>query len=380
MAELVCREVSSSYGESAVLRGVDLVVPEGGLTAILGASGSGKTTLLRLVMGLLRLQGGTISVAGAVVSDCTTHVAPEKRGVGYVSQEGALYPHLSVGQNVAFGLPRSERKSSSRIGEMLELVGLGPSYASRAVHGLSGGEQRRVALARALAPRPKLVLLDEPFSAVDASSRLDTRQAVAQALDQEGATAVLVTHDQAEALSMGQEVGVLRDGRLVQRAAPAVLYESPVDLGVARFVGEAVVLDGRFDGASVRCALGRLPVRNAGAPGPVVVVIRPELVQLHAVGALRQVPGGHPGVAGTVVAVRYLGSETMLEVLLRASDVVVTAKVFSHQAPALGSDVEVSVSGPVLVYPADQAGIPPLDAEHDGSSNERTRDEWPSAS
>src|SRR5262249_28895768 len=157
-------------------------------------------------------------------------VPADRREVGYVAQEGALFPHLSVGQNVAFGLPRGERRSTTRIGEALDLVGLGRDYADRRPHELSGGEQRRVALARALAPRPRLVLLDEPFSGLDAALRAETREAVLGALAAGGATAVLVTHDQAEALSTGREVGILRAGRLVQTAPPADLYREPADL------------------------------------------------------------------------------------------------------------------------------------------------------
>ncbi|MGN6866807.1 MAG: ABC transporter ATP-binding protein, partial [Solirubrobacteraceae bacterium] len=221
MAELRCDQITASYGRGDVLLGVDLVVPDGTLTAILGASGSGKTTLLRVIMGFIAQQEGTVTVGGAVVARAGgTHLPPEKRSIGYVAQEGALYPHLSVAENVSFGLPRRERKESARALEVLDLVGLGARYAKRRPHELSGGEQRRVALARALAPRPPLVLLDEPFSGLDAALRAETRAAVLHALAAQGTTAVLVTHDQAEALSMGREVGVLMAGRLVQTAAP----------------------------------------------------------------------------------------------------------------------------------------------------------------
>src|SRR5271165_1594956 len=203
MAELRCEHVAASYGSRTVLRDVDIVVPEGTLTAVLGASGSGKTTLLRVVMGFTRAEQGSVVVGGSVVADGRTHLPPEKRGIGYVAQEGALYPHLNVRANVAFGLPRSERRTSTRVGEVLELVGLGLEYADRRPHQLSGGEQRRVSLARALAPRPRVVLLDEPFSGLDAALRVETREAVLAALRDAGTTAVLVTHDQAEALSMG---------------------------------------------------------------------------------------------------------------------------------------------------------------------------------
>ena len=243
------------------MRDVDVEVAEGTLTAILGSSGSGKTTLLRVIVGFIAPDAGTVTIAGSIVAGGGRKpVAPDKRAVGYVAQEGALYPHLSVGENIGFGLPRGERKRGGRVVEMLELVGLGSDYAERRPHELSGGEQRRVALARALAPRPRLVLLDEPFSGLDAALRGETRAAVLHALAQEGATAVMVTHDQAEALSTGHEVAVLRDGELVQTASPEVLYRMPADLDVARFVGEAVVIAGNARGELVSCALGRLDV------------------------------------------------------------------------------------------------------------------------
>ncbi len=256
MAELRCDRITASYAgsEQAVLDGVDLVVADGTVTAILGASGSGKTTLLRVIMGFVAQDHGTVAVGDTVVSDGSrVHLAPEKRSIGYVAQEGALYPHLTVEQNIAFGLPRAERKlRRSARGEVLELVGLSRAYAGRRPGQLSGGEQRRVALARALAPSPPLVLLDEPFSGLDASLRAETREAVLHALAARGTTAVLVTHDQAEALSIGREVAVLRDGRLIQTASPTVLYRTPADLDVARFVGEAVVLPGAAARGSCR--------------------------------------------------------------------------------------------------------------------------------
>src|SRR5579862_8752323 len=277
MADLRCSRLAKSYGNRAVLTDIDLEVPEGTLTAILGASGSGKTTLLRLVIGFIPPDAGVISVGGTVVADAgRVQVPPDKRAIGYVAQEGALFPHLTVAGNVAFGLPREERRNTRRVFEMLDLVGLPHDYAPRRPNQLSGGEQRRVALARALAPRPRLVLLDEPFSGLDAALRTETREAVLNALAGEGTTAVLVTHDQSEALSMGREVAVLRDGRLVQTAPPAVLYRDPVDLEVAHFVGDAVVLAGTVRSGDVECALGTLATRVAVADGDVRVMIRPE--------------------------------------------------------------------------------------------------------
>jgi iron(III) transport system ATP-binding protein len=353
VGELRCDQISASYGQGDVLSGVDLVVPDGTLTAILGASGSGKTTLLRVIMGFVAQQHGTVTVGGAVVAQAGgTHLPPEKRSIGYVAQEGALYPHLTVAENVSFGLPRRQRKESARVLEVLELVGLPARYAERHPHELSGGEQRRVALARALAPRPPVVLLDEPFSGLDAALRAETRAAVLHALAAQGTTAVLVTHDQAEALSMGREVGVLIAGRLIQTAAPAVLYRAPANLDVARFVGEAVVLPGRADAGAVICPLGELTLIDREIQGPVEAMIRPEQIRLRR--AEREV-----AVVGRVSARAFYGPESVVQVQLDGVPAPITARVLGCDAPAPGERVELSVDGPVMAYPR---ALPPADA------------------
>jgi iron(III) transport system ATP-binding protein len=339
LAELRCGGVAKSYGAREVLADVDLVVPEGTLTAILGASGSGKTTLLRIVVGFVEPDGGTVSVGGTPVAEAgRLHVAPDKRAIGYVAQEGALFPHLTVAQNVGFGLPRSDRKNASRTVEALELVGLDETYGLRRPHELSGGEQRRVSLARALAPQPRLVLLDEPFSGLDAHLRTETREAVLAALEAEGATAVLVTHDQGEALSMGREVGVLRTGRLVQTAAPATLYREPVSLDVARFVGDAVVLAGTVSDDTVECALGRLPLRGSAPAGPVQVMIRPEQIRIAAAGVPAEVTGHS-----------YFGPETVVRARLRDGTPVLV-RTLDSTVPSPGDEVGLAVDDTVAVY------------------------------
>jgi iron(III) transport system ATP-binding protein len=362
MAELSCQGVGKAYGVRTVLRDVDLFVPEGTLTAILGASGSGKTTLLRLIMGFIEADTGTITIGGAVVADAgRLHVASHKRAIGYVAQEGALFPHLSAGENVAFGLPRAERRRSARVAEVLELVGLDEGYVDRRVQELSGGEQRRVALARALAPRPRVVLLDEPFSGLDAGLRVETREAVLSALSQSGTTALLVTHDQAEALSMGREVAVLRDGRLVQRAAPSTLYRAPVDAQVASFVGDAVLLPGHASGDRVYCALGELEVRLPGTRGAVEVMVRPEQIRM---ARPRQLHGGSPAtVTADVLRHSYHGPDTVVTLRLEEHpEAIVKARTFDPDAPAPGELVELSVVGPVVVFPT-EAGSVELRAE-----------------
>lgn len=353
MAELRCEGLAKGYRARSVLRDVDLVVAAGTLTAILGTSGSGKTTLLRVIMGLIEADAGRVTVGGAVVAEAgRVHLAPEKRAISYMAQEGALFPHMTAGENVGFGLPRSERKRGHRVAEMLELVGLAESYVDRRPHELSGGEQRRVALARALAPRPRLVLLDEPFSGLDAMLRVETREAVLRALAGEGTTALMVTHDQAEALSMGREVAVLRDGLLVQRAAPATLYRKPADPEVALFVGEAVLLPGSCGDGRVACALGELDIAGATPDGPVLVMVRPEQIRL----AERE--GVAAGGSGRVVAAHvldstYYGSQTVVRLALDVPGrPVVRARTMDQDVPAPGDPVDLVVSGAVAVFPA----------------------------
>jgi iron(III) transport system ATP-binding protein len=336
--------VAKSFGGREVLRNVDLVVPTGELTAILGASGSGKTTILRLVAGFEEPDRGRVSIGGRTVSGGGRTIPPERRSVGYVAQEGALFPHLSVAENVGFGLPRTERESSRRIDEVLEMVGLKSSFKERRPHQLSGGEQRRVALARALAPAPAAIVLDEPFSGLDAGLRGETRRAVAEALAQAGTTALLVTHDQAEALSIGHQVGVLCDGRLAQVAHPEVLYRRPVDAEVARLVGEAVLLGGSASGGVATCALGRIAAAGA-ASGQVLVLLRPE--------QLRLVPAAES--TGTPVArvrsVEYFGPHATVWLLLDDGSEVM-ARVSGHAAPSPGEEVRVAVEGEAVVFPA----------------------------
>ena len=243
-----------------VLQGVNLSVPAGSLVAVLGLSGCGKTTLLRAIAGFERVQRGRIALGTRTLDDGhRVYVPPERRGIGYVPQEGALFPNLSVQANVAFGLSRAQRRTDV-VRELLELVGLA-HLARRFPHQLSGGEQQRVALARALARRPEVLLLDEPFSSLDASLRSTVREEVSALLRRQGATTVLVTHDQEEALSLADSVAVLRDGTIVQQGTPAELYSKPVDARLASFLGAANLLE-----ASVRRWLGAHDARSTPAP------------------------------------------------------------------------------------------------------------------
>jgi iron(III) transport system ATP-binding protein len=346
MTELALAGVRKAFGTRTILRDISLGLASGGLLAVLGASGSGKTTLLRLICGFERSGGGTIRLGNELVSGPGVHVPPERRRVGYVAQDGALFPHLSVADNIGFGLSRRDRRRRHRVAELLELVGLPAAYADRPPQELSGGEQQRVSLARALAPQPELVLLDEPFSSLDAGLRVETRQAVAGALRRTAATAVLVTHDQAEALSMGDAVAVLRDGVLVQVAEPETLYRRPADIALARFLGEAVVLRGEAAGTMVRCALGTFSLVEPCTEGSVEVLIRPEQIRLGAEGA------GHPA---TVEAITYYGHDCSVTLTAAGLPELLTALVPGYASPVTGATVGLRIEGPVAAYPVTTA-------------------------
>ncbi|MBA3509655.1 MAG: ABC transporter ATP-binding protein [Thermoleophilaceae bacterium] len=271
--------LEKSFGSNRAVAGVDLELAEGELVSVLGPSGCGKTTLLRCLAGFEAPDAGSIVVGEATVAGPGVWVPPERRRIGMVFQDYALFPHLCVEDNVAFGLARRERQERERATRStLELVGL-QHKAGSYPHELSGGERQRVALARALAPEPAVVLLDEPFSSLDATLRADLRREVALILREADATALLVTHDQEEALTLGDRLAVMRDGVLVQEGPPAEVYARPTQRWTAQFVGEVNVLSGVADGATVHTELGRLTL-PAPASGPVHVALRPEQLRM----------------------------------------------------------------------------------------------------
>jgi iron(III) transport system ATP-binding protein len=335
------------YGERPVLRGIELEVPAGSLTSVLGLSGCGKTTLLRAVAGFERAERGEISLAGKVLDDGRTYVPPERRSIGYVPQEGALFPHLTVAGNVGFGLTRAERRGDT-VSEMLEMVGIS-SLAGRLPHQLSGGEQQRVALARALARRPEALLLDEPFSSLDATLRTRVREEVHSLLREQGVTTVLVTHDQEEALSLADSVAVLRDGVIVQQGTPADLYERPADERLARFLGAVNVLAASFHGGAAQTPLGSLELRSALASGAEqgLVLLRPEQLEVRAVNGGPE-PGAD-GVVGRIELCRYYGHDALLHIRAEQADgsELLLARVGGDQALPVGTRVTVRGRGSV---------------------------------
>ena len=289
--------VVKHLGGALIIDSLDLTIPAGKVTVLLGPSGSGKSTLLRLIAGLERLDQGTIAIGGTVVAGPNQWVAPERRRVGMVFQDWALFPHLSVGGNVAFGLPRAER-SGGRIAEVLSLVGLG-GMERREPHTLSGGQQQRVALARALAPSPDVLLLDEPFSNLDAALRRRLRSEVHELLVELAVTTVFVTHDQEEAFVLGDQVAAMSAGRIAQLGTPEDLYRRPVDRWVSTFVGEANLVAGLAAGGQATSALGTVGLASA-LSGPIELVVRPELLRLG---------GPDDGSPATVELVEYHGHD-----------------------------------------------------------------------
>ncbi|OJF12926.1 ABC transporter ATP-binding protein [Couchioplanes caeruleus] len=353
MTALTVTAARKSYGAVPALADVDLSVPAGELAAVLGPSGCGKTTLLRCIAGLERLDAGEIRVAGSLVAGARTHVPAHRRRVALVPQEGALFPHLTAAGNVEYGLDRAGRRSG-RADEVLALVGL-DGYQRRMPHELSGGQQQRVALARALAPRPQLILLDEPFSALDAGLRASLRQDVRAALRADGATAVLVTHDQAEALSLADHVVVMRDGKVVQDGPPTGVYAAPVDPWVARFVGDAILLPGVVRDGRAHTAAGEAALHGGtgdAANRPVTVLLRPEQVRLTPVEA----PAAGEATA-RVLRHNFHGHDSLTVVRLEDGTELQSRRLNDGAMVGLGSAVRVSIHGPVLAWHADEVSL-----------------------
>ncbi|WP_141865704.1 ABC transporter ATP-binding protein [Arthrobacter sp. SLBN-53] len=337
--------VRKSFADRTVLDGIDLEVANGHITAVLGPSGCGKTTLLRVIAGFEEPDGGAVSVGGVPVVGAGTgrrdgSVPAHRRRVGLMPQEGALFPQLSVGRNVTFGLPRARRSDTAIAEHWLGVVGL-DGLADARPHQLSGGQQQRVALARALAAEPSVLLLDEPFAALDAGLRVRVREEIATILRATQTTALLVTHDQAEALSLADSVALLIAGRVAQHGPPAQLYDRPVNLEVARFVGGTVELDGDIRGGTLTCALGTHRPDVAPADGPVTVVVRPERVH---------VVDPACGAQAVVTECRFYGPELGVHVVLGDGTALVLRMPATRGCSA-GQRVGLVVDGPVLAYP-----------------------------
>ncbi|MCY3650912.1 MAG: ABC transporter ATP-binding protein [Acidimicrobiaceae bacterium] len=331
-------EVSVALGGSPVLRSASISAEPGRTLAILGPSGCGKTTLLRVLAGLQRLDSGQVVLGGTLMSGPGVHVAADKRGIGMVFQDWSLFPHLTVAANVAFGLPRSERPrsrvlprpASGRVRDLLDMVGIA-ELADRLPGSLSGGQQQRVALARALAPQPSVLLLDEPFSSLDTTLRVEVRAEVAALLRELEVTCLFVTHDQDEAFVLGDEVAVMRDGAVIQQAAPAMLYEQPADRWLAGFVGEADTVVGRAEGDIAYTSMGPMKLQSP-IHGEVDVLLRPEELALT------------EGSSGTVDHIEFFGHDTLY--YIRSADgKVLRCRTTGAPRFGIGADVDLCHSG-----------------------------------
>ncbi len=320
-------DVRKAFGAVTAVGGVTLALPAGAITTLLGPSGCGKTTTLRLVAGFESPDAGQVRIAGRTVAGAGTWVPPEQRRVGMVFQQLALFPHLDVAGNVGYGLAGWKRdRRRDRVAELLELVGL-TGYERRRPDELSGGQAQRVAVARALAPHPEVVVLDEPFSSLDVTLRAELRAEVRRILRAEAATALLVTHDQDEALAMGDQVAVMLDGQVAQVGPPETVYRGPAGAEVAAFLGDANLFSGYVRAGVLETALG--PLRLAGPEGPATLLVRPEDLELD------ELADG----AGVVVDVEYYGHDQLVSVDI-GGGAQVRARLQSHRRLGVGTRVQ----------------------------------------
>jgi iron(III) transport system ATP-binding protein len=334
---LRCRGITKTYGQTRAVEDLEIDLAPGHVLGLLGPSGCGKTTALRIIAGLEAPDSGTIEITGRTVVGPGINVAPERRRVGMVFQDYALFPHMSVADNVAFGLPKGmDRKW--RVPELLDLVGLA-GLERRLPHELSGGQQQRVAMARALAAEPQLLLLDEPFSNLDPLVRRRVRAEVKELLQAVNATAIFVTHDQEEALSLAEHVAVMFDGRIHQLGTPLEVYTRPADPTVAEFIGEPNFLPAQVHGGVVECELGMLPSETA-ITGTAQVMVRAEDLEF-----------GPAGMPAEVVASEYYGHDQLVTVRLGSGQLIkVRQKTGVPIRP--GDHRKVRVTGDVLVFRA----------------------------
>lgn len=326
-----------SLGGTPVLRGVSLSIEPGASIALLGPSGCGKTTLLRLIAGLERPDSGIVRLDDQVLSGNDQFIEPEHRRVGMVFQDGALFPHLTVAENVAFGLHNTPDRAD-RVAAALDLVSLG-ALADRLPARLSGGERQRVALARALAPEPAVLLLDEPFASLDATLRVQLRTEVRRLLSELGITSLFVTHDQDEAFVLGDEIAVMQQGRILQSGTPGELYEQPSDRWVATFVGDANLVPGQASDQRATTDLGDVPLvdgLNGASSGSVDVLLRPEFLELHSEGAWQ------------IETVEFYGHDSMYQ-LSRDDGRRLQVRTFTAPHHRQGERVSVRYVGPPTV-------------------------------
>ncbi|MCU1441588.1 MAG: malK [Rhodoglobus sp.] len=337
MTAVLMNEAVKAFGATLAVDRVTLDIPSGSTTAIVGPSGSGKTTVLRLLAGFEQLDHGTITLGDDVVADLSRSVPAHRRLVGYVSQDGGLFPYLSVAENIRFGMGSLSKVDARRaVTDLLELVSLDPALADRGVDELSGGQQQRVALARALARQPRVMLLDEPFSALDTDLRASTRRMVSEVLAGSGITTVLVTHDRTEALSFADQVAVMRAGRIEQVGSPSEVYENPATLFAAQFLGPTVVLDAEVASGVADTLLGRIPVHPDDASGAARVMLRHEQL------AVRTAVGTGSGL---VRGIEYQGADMVVSIRLHDGHVLPPVRITTDRHLKQGDTIDIRVDG-----------------------------------
>lgn len=346
MTSLDVSHLSVNFGDRTVISDLSFSLKEGEIASLLGPSGCGKTTLLRAIAGLLQPREGTIRLGAQLVGLSSVVLPPHKRRTGYVPQQGALFPHLNVAKNIAFGLDKKEfsaQQVNETISEMLALIGMS-GYENQMPTQLSGGQQTRVALARALAVRPKMVLLDEPFSALDAELRNELRSEVVALLRAQGTTAILVTHDREEALVSSDKVVLMRDGKIAQYGSPEEVYESPISPSVAVSTGDALILSAqkKVDGSTAYALAPSISSAPSNVAQDGYIVIRPEEISVSKTSTL--------GVSGTLIQLDYYGHDAMLAVKLADNAEIIRARVAGPMDFAVGDLVNVEHRGPIRFF------------------------------
>lgn len=334
--------ISKSFADVQVLDSLNLSVAPGSRTVIVGPSGSGKTTLLRILAGFETPDTGRIVMQGRTLFDENRFVPAHQRGIGFVPQEGALFPHLNVADNIAWGLDGTRHEKRQRVEALMEMVSLDRQLATHWPHEISGGQQQRVALARALAQRPSLMLLDEPFSALDTGLRAMTRKATADLLAEAGVASILVTHDQNEALSFATQVAVMRSGRFTQVGTPYEVYTRPVDEETALFLGDALILPAQLTAGYALCALGKVPTDNPLATGQGRVMLRPEQLSVTACAS-------HESPI-SILDVDFTGHLSTLTLGLTGQPQPVTLKTVSQLGWNPGTAVRIDIAGTARVF------------------------------
>ncbi len=344
MTSLSISHLSVNLGDREIISDLSFDLREGEIASLLGPSGCGKTTLLRAIAGLIQPTSGTIRFGSQLVGVSSVVLPPNKRGTGYVPQQGALFPHLNVAKNISFGLDRelySKKQISEITEEMINLIGL-PGFENRLPSQLSGGQQTRVALARALAIKPKLILLDEPFSALDAVLRDELRTEVVGLLRKLGSTAILVTHDREEALVSSDRVVLMRSGRVVQDGTPEEVYGAPISPEIAASTGDVLVLAAqKLTDGQTRYPLSMSGIAELGSDTG-YVVIRPEEIQVSS--------NSLEGIEGSLSHIDYYGHDAMLTVEVANSPTPIKARVVGPTQFALGQKVYLKHIGPVRYF------------------------------